>query len=61
MSWKLAQEKADKVYDGLVIEHKPGFIRMVIRALERKLNREERAKAGFQDAKNVGAFQDVKK
>lgn len=61
MSWKLAQDKAGRIYTGLATEHKPGFIRMVIRALERHLNREERQKAGFQDAKIDPPFQDIKK
>ncbi len=41
MSWKAASEIADKIFTDLRAEHEPGFVRMVIRALTRKLNRDE--------------------
>lgn len=45
MSWKAAQAEADRIYADVRARHPAGFVRMVIRALERKLNREEKARA----------------
>lgn len=42
MSWREAQKDAEEIYTGLRAQHDAGFVRMVIRALERILNRDER-------------------
>lgn len=44
MSWREAHTIAEKFYRELRTQHAPGFIRMVIRALLRMLNRDERKK-----------------
>jgi hypothetical protein len=42
MSWKEATTVAQRIYDDLRAQHDPGFVRMVIRALTRILNRAEK-------------------
>lgn len=44
MSWSEAKTVADAVFRDLSVKHDPGFVRMVIRALERQLNADEKAK-----------------
>lgn len=43
MSWSEAQATARELYTQLRAKHPPGYLRMVLRALERLLNAEERA------------------
>lgn len=43
MSWSDAQATARELYTQLRAKHPPGYLRMVLRALERLLNAEERA------------------
>jgi hypothetical protein len=42
MSWSQAQAVAAKIYAELRKEHSPGFVRMILRALERLVNAEEK-------------------
>jgi hypothetical protein len=42
--WKGAQAVADKLYAELVAEFQPGGVRMILRALRRRLDREEKSK-----------------
>lgn len=44
LSWSEAKAVADAVFRDLSKNHDPGFVRMVIRALERQLNADEKRK-----------------
>lgn len=55
MSWKTAQTVADKVYRELRGEFQPGMVRMIIRALTRELNRDEKARAAAGELKESPA------
>lgn len=43
MSWDKAKTEAEEIYKNLRAKHAPGFVRMVIRALLRKLDRESKS------------------
>lgn len=42
MSWQRAKLKAAEIVAQLLRDNPPGFVRMVVRAMERRLNQENR-------------------
>lgn len=53
MSWAQAKTVAEKIYTELRANHSPGFIRIVVRALDRLLNAEKKSEEKNDDDRST--------